>query len=115
MMGASTVLWSNTNIEVRLGASRKVVARILQMRKLRSGTILLLAKCSSSYRYTLNFRPPFSPDVSSQSLQLLNIAVCGWLHMQLHTPFYLPYLSYRVALPRVILCTHYIISSQLGE
>lgn len=26
-MGASTVLWSNTNIQVRLGASQKVVAR----------------------------------------------------------------------------------------
>lgn len=26
--------------------------------------------------------------------------------MHPHTPFYLPYLGYRVVLPRVILCTH---------
>ena len=59
------------------------------MSKLWSISILLMVEDSSSYMNTLNFCPPSPQMPPVQPLQLLNIAVCGWLHVQQHTPVYL--------------------------
>lgn len=110
LLGASTVLWSSTNRRVGLGESQKVVAggdhfgRILKMRKTEVGQRSPAAKRGSSYMYTLNLHP--LPPRCLPSVPAAAKYSC--LHIQPHTPLYLPYLGYRVVLPRVILCTHYI-------
>lgn len=59
--------------------------------------------CSSLFSSLQRFLLSFSSAEAKYSL-----ATCGWLHRQLHTHFYVPYLGYRINLPRVIFCTHSI-------
>lgn len=73
------------------------------------------SKCSSSYTRSLSAR--LALDASYLRPLMLNIAVCGWLHMQSYTPSYLPYLSYRYSYcpSRVILCTHHALPANKTE
>lgn len=58
------------------------------------------------------FLPPFAPDASCPAPAAAKYS-CLWLAARATAhPSLSPYLGYRVVLPRVVLCTHYVFSAK---